>query len=135
MPFNKGRLYLIGLNYEGIPVISSRTVHKVFDKEHKHVLRDIRELIERVEQSDERVGGSDAPKSGGIYFYQSTYRDNRNREYPEYLLTKNGFTLLVMGYDDDDTMDFKLTYIGRYNEMEKYIKNSNSCRVGYPDLT
>ncbi len=135
MPFNKGRLYLIGLNYEGMPVISSRTVHKVFDKEHRNVLRDIRELIERVERSEERTGSLDGLKSEPTYFYQSTYVDKWNREKPEYLLTKDGFTLLVMGYDDDDTMDFKLTYIGRYNEMEKYIKNLNSCRVGYPNLT
>ncbi len=135
MPFNKGRLYLIGLNYEGMPVISSRTVHKVFDKEHFHVLRDIRELIEKVERSEERTGAFNQSNSGLINFIKSTYRDNRNREYPECLLTKDGFTLLVMGYDDDNAMDFKLAYIRRYNEMEKYIKNLNSCRVGYPDLT
>ncbi len=34
----------------------SRTVHKVFDKNHKNVLRNIRELIEEVDLSNERTG-------------------------------------------------------------------------------
>ncbi len=122
-------------NYEGIPVISSRTVHKVFDKEHFHVLRDIRELIERVEQSNERTGAFNQSNSGLINFIKSTYRDNRNREKPEYLLTKDGFTLLVMGYDDDDAMDFKLAYIRRYNEMERFINNRSIARGEYSDVT
>ncbi len=112
----------------------SRTVHKVFDKEHKHVLRDIRELIERVERSEERTGSLGGSKSGPTYFYQSAYVDEWNREYTEYLLTKDGFTLLVMEYTTGDAMDFKLAYMRKYNEMENYIKNLNSCRIGYPDL-
>jgi hypothetical protein len=58
-------------------------------------LRDIRILIEKVEQSKERTGGLDALKFEGIYFYQSTYLDKYDREKPEYLLPKDGFPLVV----------------------------------------
>ncbi len=100
----------------------SRTVHEVFNKRHDNVLRDIRELIERVDQSEERTGSLDGLKSEPIYFYQSTYVDELNREKPEYLLTKGGFTLLVMEYTTENAMDFKLAYMRKYNEMDQYIK-------------
>ncbi len=80
----------------------------MFDKNHQHVLRDIRELIEKVERSEERTGSLGQSKFGPTYFFQSTYIDRWNREKPEYLLTKDGFTLLVMGYDDDKALKFKL---------------------------
>jgi len=123
------------LNYEGIPVVSSRTVGDVFGKKHKNVLRDIRGLIERVEQSEERMGSLDGLRFEPIYFYQSTYVDERNREKPEYLLTKDGFTLLSMEYTTENAMDFKLAYMRKYNEMERYLENLFLCRSEYPELT
>ncbi len=94
----------------------------MFGIRHDHVLRDIRELIERVDRSNERTGVFNLLKSEEINFIESTYRDSKNREYPEYLLTKDGFTLLVMGYDDDDAMDFKLaSYIYKPREIESCV--------------
>ncbi len=107
----------------------------MFNKRHDNVLRDIRELIERVDRSNERTGNINLLKFEEIDFIKSTYLDSKKREYPEYLLTKDGFTLLVMEYTTGDAMDFKLAYMRKYNEMEQYIRNLNSCRVGYPDLT
>lgn len=52
----------------------------------------------------------------------STYRvDKQNREYKEYLLTKDGFTLYmfnIQGYNE-----FKMAYIDQFNKMEKALKN------------
>ncbi len=109
-------------NYEGIPVISSRTVHKVFDIRHDHVLRDIRELIEKVERSKERTGDISQSKSGQSDFIKSTYISGRGKEYTEYLLTKDGFALLVMGYNDDNAMNFKLaSYIYKLSVIESFV--------------
>ena len=94
-----------------MPVVSSRTVHKVFDKEHNHVLRDIRELVEKVRQSDERTGYLGRSKSGLTYFIESTYIDSWNRKQNEYLLTEDGFSLLVFGYSGKNAMDFKLALL------------------------
>jgi Rha family phage regulatory protein len=69
-----------------------------FKRRHDHVLRDIRETIEKVKQSEERTGNISLSKSGLPDFIKSTYIDSRDKEYPEYLLTKDGFTLLVMGF-------------------------------------
>ncbi len=93
----------------------------MFDKRHDHVLRDIDKLIEEVEQSNERTGNTSLPKFGESDFIKSTYISSRNREYPEYLLIKDGFTLLVMGYDDDKDLKFKLaSYIYEPREIESW---------------
>ena len=75
-------------------------MHDVFDKEHRHVLRDIEELIDEADQSDVRTGNSNGSKFGSINFIKSTYTDKRNRKKLEYLHTEDGFTLLVMSYND-----------------------------------
>ena len=68
----------------------------MFNKEHKNVLRDVDRLIEKVKRSEEKTGNFEgAPKFGATYFFQSTYVDKWNREKREYLLTKNGFILVV----------------------------------------
>ena len=72
----------------------SRTVREMFDKEHFHVVRDIRKVIKTIERLGKDSESLDPPKFGEIYFIESTYKDN-NRKYPEYLLTKDGFTLVV----------------------------------------
>ncbi len=74
------------------------TVGDDFRRRHDNVLRDIRELIEKVERSEERVGNISLLKFEEPNFIKSTSIDSRNKEYPEYLLTKDGFTLLVMGF-------------------------------------
>lgn len=38
-------------------------------------------------------------------------------------MTKDGFTLLVMGYTGAKAMEFKLAYIKRFNEMEAELRN------------
>jgi len=49
--------------------ISSWKVHEVFNKRHDNVLRDIENLIEKVERSEERSGGISRSKFGIVKFY------------------------------------------------------------------
>ena len=51
----------------------SRTVGDVFRRSHDNVLRDIRELIEKVERSEERTGNISLLKYEGSDFIESTY--------------------------------------------------------------
>jgi Rha family phage regulatory protein len=76
----------------------SRTVGDEFGKEHWNVLVEIRTLDKKIEQSNERTGKLGQLKFEPTYIFQSTYTDRWNREKPEYLLSKDGFTLLVMGF-------------------------------------
>ena len=91
--------------------VSSRTAGDASGKEHNHVLADIGELIEKVERSDVRTWNFNESKFGLINFIESTYMDKRNRKKPEYLLTEDGFSLLVFGYSGKNAMDFKLALL------------------------
>lgn len=96
------------INKEEVTVVSSLDIAGTFGKEHARVLRDIREL----ECSDEfRLGN----------FAESSYLNLQNKKQPMYLITKDGFTLLVMGYTGDRAMKFKEAYIRQFNAMEKTL--------------
>ena len=88
-------------NCDGINVVSSRIVAKELEKEHSDVMRKIREVL------------------GVGEFSESTYINTQNKEQPELLLTKDGFTLLCMNYQGYN--DFKRAYINKFNEMEKEL--------------
>src|SRR5699024_1903794 len=64
---------------------------------------------------------------GGIshlenYFIKSSYK-SRGKEYTEYLLTRDGFVLLAMGFNNTEkVLEWKLKYIEAFNKMEKALK-------------
>lgn len=95
----------------GILVTTSRNVAEVFHKEHYNVMRDIKAILERC-----------SPEFNALNFEGVTYKDAKGEERPEYLLTKDGTTMLIMGYTGELAMKFKEAYIKRFNEMEKQLK-------------
>ena len=96
------------INKEEVTVVSSLDVAETFGKRHADVLRD----IEDMECSDEFRERN---------FALSSYRSMQNREFPMYLITRDGFTLLAMGYTGEKAMRFKEAYIRQFNEMEKLL--------------
>lgn len=89
-------------------VVSSRDVARVFEKEHKNVLRDIQNL--------------NCSKSfTELNFELSTYEDATGRELPQYLMTRDGFVILAMGFTGEKAMQFKEAYIAAFNAMEKAL--------------
>lgn len=89
-------------------IVTSLDVAKTFGKEHNKVLRDVREL-----ECSEGFRLSN--------FGQSSYVNSQNKKMPMYYMTKDGFTLLVMGYNGEKAMEFKEGYIRQFNEMEKLL--------------
>lgn len=90
-------------------VCTSLDIAETFEKEHKHVLRDIREL-----------GCSDEFRRSN--FGPSYYTNEQNKKQPMYLMTRDGFTLLVMGYTGELAMKFKEAYIKQFNAMEAALQ-------------
>lgn len=91
---------------------NSLLVAEKFGKEHQHVLRDIRTLIEGMS----KIG--DTP-----LFVESTYINEQNKqEYPMFIMNRDGFTLLSMGFNGKKALKFKLDYIAAFNAMEKQLK-------------
>ncbi len=107
---------------KGIPVVGSRKVAEMFKKEHKTVLRSIESLDLQ-------------SNFGQRNFVPTSYKDQWNRKQPEYLMTKDGFTLLAMGFTGKKAMEFKIAYITRFNEMEQFIKTKESAKLGHPAFT
>ena len=97
-------------------VTSSRNVARDFDKEHRAVLYAIDALMkEGVAQNHASL------------FYETTYIHEQNKqEYREYLINKDGFILLVMGFTGKKAMEFKLKYIDAFNQMEKQLSQPKS---------
>lgn len=92
------------------PVTTSRNVAENFNKRHAHVLEAIDELIGAAENSAD-------------LFYETTYIHEQNKQvYRQYYMTKDGFTLLAMGFTGKKALDFKLAYIEQFNKMEKELQ-------------
>ena len=93
-------------------------VAETFGKQHKHVLRDIENLTAQ----------SWTVKN---MFEKTTYKNERNREYPMYLINRDGFTLLAMGFTGKEALEFKVKYIEAFNKMEEQIKNGETKVYSY----
>lgn len=91
------------------PIVSSLDVADTFGKTHQHVLRDIREL-----GCSEEFNASN--------FGQIIYTDNRNRTQHAIAMTRDGFMLLVMGYNGELAMKIKESYIRQFNAMEATLR-------------
>lgn len=92
----------------GEPVASSRQIAENFGKEHKDTLESIRQIL---------AAENSATKS---MFYETTF-ENRGKQYPMYLMNRDGFTLLAMGFTGKTALEWKLKYIAAFNEMEKKL--------------
>lgn len=88
-------------DYNNQLVVSSRDIAKGLEKEHYDVLKKIRDNLNAGEYS------------------AVNYLDDKGQQRPEYLVTKDGFILLVMNYTGYN--DFKRAYINKFNEMEKQL--------------
>ena len=108
------QLINLGLTEKGgKAVVPSRDIARAFEKNHQHVMRDIRNIIE----NDAQWGASN--------FGQSSYMNEQGKSQPEYLISRDGFTLLVMGYTGEKAMRFKKAYIAAFNEMERRLAPQN----------
>lgn len=92
-------------------VTTSRNVAMVFNKEHRNVIRDIKNIF--VTNSDHNFNA--------LNFECVEYKDNKGELRPEYFLTRDGCMLLVMGYTGAKAMELKVAYINRFNEMEQAL--------------
>ena len=53
------------------------------------------------------------------------YKDSMNRMKYEYLMNRDGFSLLCMGFTGQEALEWKLKYIEAFNKMEETIKSGN----------
>lgn len=86
-------------------ITDSRKVAETFGKEHRNVLRDIDNIKKDVSNFEQMFFETEAPDSYG-------------RLQRIYQITRDGFTLLAMGFTGSEAMQWKVKYLEAFNKME-----------------
>ena len=132
--------------YKGEAVTTSRAVAEQFGKRHDHVIRDIENIISQLnapkigvangteneisqlkigvaknEPTQPNFGVSEIEEFADRNFILSEYTDEQGKPRKQYILTRDGFTLLAMGFTGAKAMQFKVAYINAFNRMESII--------------
>ncbi len=109
---------------------TSLDVAKVFGKRHDNVLADIKLILNDLReigtsndllnfQEVVRISKTTNPKNGKLV----------SRKMPIYNLTRDGFSLLAMGFTGKKALRFKIAFINAFNEMERIIKNQYTPKL------
>lgn len=98
----------------GQVVVRTRVVAERFGKRHSHVVEAIENKIKNLTAENSEVNLS-------TLFIPTTYMHNGNK-YKEYLLTRDGFTFIVMGFTGAEADKWKLKYIEAFNKMEQALR-------------
>lgn len=99
---------LVKINENNQTTTDSLTIASVFGKKHSHILRDIQALEIPQDFRESNFGLSS--------FHSGT------RNYPMYEITRDGFTLLAMGFTGKKAMKFKIDFINAFHAMEAKLK-------------
>ena len=93
--------------------LDSREVAEMVGKEHKNIIRDIRGYLGEFSQLN--LEPSD-------FFIESTYKNERGKEYPCYLVSKKGCEFIAHKLTGVKGTEFTAKYINRFHEMEDKIQ-------------
>lgn len=95
------------------PIVSSLVVADRFEKQHKDVLKAIRNL----EIPDEFCERNFAPTSIDVL-----QPNGGTRKEPAFNMTRDGFSLLAMGFTGNKAMEWKIKFLDAFNLMEFRLK-------------
>lgn len=103
----------------GIKVVDSREVAEMVGKEHKNLIRDIRNYVEILQGSK---------LSSENFFIESEYLNSRNQKQPCYLLTKQGCEMVANKMTGEKGILFTAEYVQAYTDVAKswIVKNLQS---------
>lgn len=99
-------------------VCTSLEVAEHFRKQHSKVVRSIENIIEGLAKNGDTEQ----------MFWKSSYiEEQNNQEYVMYVMNREGFSLLVMGFTGDKAFAWKLKYIKAFKTMEKVLSDLQSA--------
>ena len=102
-------------------VCSSLQVAEKFGKRHDKLISEIERMY------SDLIGKGCAQNGGDPLFVKSSYVHPQNKQkYPMYLMNRDGFSLLVMGFTGKKALDWKLQYIKAFNQMENFIREKST---------
>ena len=125
--------------YNGEAVTTSRAVAEQFGKQHKNVIQSIEEIISqlshlKIEDANPEINvtglknqlsnpetDTQTAEFAQKNFFLSEYTDGSGKKNKQYILTRDGFTLLAMGFTGAKALQFKVAYINAFDRMESII--------------
>lgn len=102
----------------GFAAVLTTNIAEVFEKNHRHVLRDVEEIIQRTPED----------RRGNFIPVELERPSNLGKgivKYKAYALTKAGFTFLAMGFTGEKADKFKWAYIDEFDRMEKALSGES----------
>lgn len=93
----------------------SLKVAEMFEKQHKHVLEKIEKIL------------NDSAENSAQCFHKTRYKDTSGKWNTKYLMNRDGFTFLVMGFTGKKANEWKWKYIDAFNQMEKVIMEKQTA--------
>lgn len=130
-------LDLVTINDNHQPVTTSAKIAEVFGKEHRNVIRAINNIIGDLRNLEDSERHNFVPTSAcdsnrlnfelvnDVNFHLDSYIDVKGEKRKQYIVTRDGFTLLAMGFTGKKALEFKIQYIAAFNAMEEKLKNSS----------
>ena len=97
--------------HKGELITTSRKVAEIFERQHKNVLQSIEEILV-------------AEKLAAKHFHKITY-ENRGKQYPEYLMNFDGFSILVMGFNGKKAIQFRVKFVEEFRRMREELDRIN----------
>lgn len=104
---------IITINHNGQIVVSSRDVAEKFEKYHRDVLESIRVIKSSVSTAE-----------FSALFMENEYKASNGKVNPEYLMNRDGFSLLAMSFTGAKAFQWKIAYINAFNRMEAELKKT-----------
>lgn len=114
-------------SYNGVLVADSLQVAESFGKSHRHVLEAVDKLVYN-------LAAENSAAKPEAYFIPADY-ENRGKRYRKFLLTRDGFSLLVMGFTGPAALHWKLLYIEAFNKMEEALRSTADIRQLVTQIT
>lgn len=102
------------IKHNNVLMLDSREVAEMVDKQHAHLLRDIKGYIDFIDPTP-ILDSAD-------FFVPSTYLDAQNQERPRFLLTRKGCDMVANKMTGEKGVLFTATYVTKFEEMENSLK-------------
>lgn len=109
---------------DGQILVSSVDVAENFERKHKTVIR----AIENLKVGEEYHRHNFVPM-----VYTAEIGSGAERDCKGYYMTRDGFTLLVMGFTGYRAMEWKVKYIKAFNAMEAKLKETAAREAALPE--
>ncbi len=116
---------LVEISKDKQVVTTSVRVAEVFGKRHDNILRQINTLIGSLREQQDFTHLKNEVSI--VKYAVGEYADSTGRKLKQYIMNRDGFTLLAMGFTGPKALKFKLQYIQAFNDMEARLKAIYPC--------